>query len=185
MVQTGNKPNLCILDNEASDELKNAFTLKEITYQLVPPHCHRANAAERAIQTFKSHFKSILALLDPTFPISEWDRLLPQAEITLNLLRVCRSNPNLSAYAYLFGQYDYNKTPLVPPGIKILAFDDPSTRASWGPNGQVGFVIGPAMQHYRCLRAYFPTTRSEQTVHTVKFFPLEIPIPRVQIEDFL
>ena len=61
---TGNRPNTWILDNEVSTHLKSAFSKEEINYQLVPPHCHQANASERAIQTFKGHFKSILALLD-------------------------------------------------------------------------------------------------------------------------
>jgi hypothetical protein len=50
------KPKLQTLDNEASTALKNFFTVNNITYQLVPPHCHRRNAAERAIRTFKEHF---------------------------------------------------------------------------------------------------------------------------------
>jgi hypothetical protein len=49
----GFKPKLQTLDNEASTALKNFFTVKNINYQLVPPHCHRRNAAERAIRTFK------------------------------------------------------------------------------------------------------------------------------------
>ena len=32
---------------------------------------HRANAAERAIQTFKTHMKAVLALLYPKFPVRE------------------------------------------------------------------------------------------------------------------
>jgi hypothetical protein len=48
----GVKPKLQTLDNEASAALKNFFTINDITYQLVPPHCHRHNAAERAIRTF-------------------------------------------------------------------------------------------------------------------------------------
>ncbi len=47
--------------------------------------------------------KSTLAAIDPNFPVREWDRLLPQIEITLNLLRTSRSNPKLSAYAYMNG----------------------------------------------------------------------------------
>jgi hypothetical protein len=50
------KPKLQTLDNEASAALKNFFTINDIAYQLVPPHCHRRNAAERAIRTFKEHF---------------------------------------------------------------------------------------------------------------------------------
>ena len=67
----------------------------------MPPHIHRANAAERAIRTFKSRFLAGLSSCDPNFPVGEWDRLLDKAEMTLNLLRTSRCNPNLSAYAYL------------------------------------------------------------------------------------
>jgi hypothetical protein len=49
----GFKPKLQTLDNEASMALKNFFTTNDVEYQLVPPHWHRRNAAERAIQTFK------------------------------------------------------------------------------------------------------------------------------------
>jgi hypothetical protein len=83
----GFKPKLQTLDNEASTSLKNYFTVNDIAYQLVPPHCHRRNAAERAIRTFKEHFVAGLSLVDPSFPMHLWDRLLPEAYITLNLLR--------------------------------------------------------------------------------------------------
>jgi hypothetical protein len=49
----GFKPKLKTLDNEASAALKNVFTANDVEYQLVPPICHRSNAAERAIRTFK------------------------------------------------------------------------------------------------------------------------------------
>jgi hypothetical protein len=52
----GFKPKLKTLHNEASAALKNFFTANDVEYQLVPPDCHRRNAAERAIQTFKEHF---------------------------------------------------------------------------------------------------------------------------------
>jgi hypothetical protein len=45
----GFKPKLKILDNEASSAFKNIFTNDDMEYQLVPHHCHRSNAAERAI----------------------------------------------------------------------------------------------------------------------------------------
>ena len=90
------------MDNEASDTLKQAMTKYNETFQLVPPHTHRANAAERAIQTFKNHFKAGLASLDPDFPVTEWDRLLDQAFLTLNLLQSARVNPSLSAYAFIW-----------------------------------------------------------------------------------
>ena len=92
--------------------LKKRFLKNNITYQAVPPHTHRANAAERAIQTFKSHFLSGLATCDPDFPIAEWDCLLQQCKMTLNLMRTSRCNPKLSAHTYLEGVHDYNKSPL-------------------------------------------------------------------------
>jgi hypothetical protein len=49
----GFRPKLQTLDNEASADLKNFFTVNDVEYKLVPPPCHRRNAAERAIQTFK------------------------------------------------------------------------------------------------------------------------------------
>jgi hypothetical protein len=73
------KPKLQTMYNEASAALKNYFTEKEMNYQLVPPHCHITNSAERAIRTFKEHFKAGLATVDPYLPAHLWDRLLPQA----------------------------------------------------------------------------------------------------------
>jgi hypothetical protein len=104
----GFKPKLQTLDNEASAALKNFFTVNDIAYQLVPPHCHRRNAAERAIRTFKEHFVAGISSVDPSFPMYLWDRLLPQAEITLNLLRTSRLHPQLSAAAHYHGLVDYD-----------------------------------------------------------------------------
>jgi hypothetical protein len=129
----GFKPKLQTLDNEASTALKNFFTVNNIAYQLVPPHCHRRNAAERAIRTFKEHFVAGLSSVDPSFPMHLLDILLPQAEITLNLLRTSRLHPQLSAAAHYHGLVDYNKTAFVPPGCKIIAHEKPGKRRTWAP----------------------------------------------------
>jgi len=42
---------------------------EEVEYQLVPPHVHRCNAAERAIRTFKNHFIAGLCSLDNAFSL--------------------------------------------------------------------------------------------------------------------
>ena len=108
------------MDNECSYDLQSVLTNENIDWQLVPLHNHRANAAEQAIQTFKHHFKACLATINPNFPMCEWDRLLVQAELTLHLLQTSNVNPSLSAYAYLFGNFNYNRTPLVPPETKVI-----------------------------------------------------------------
>ena len=125
-----------------------------LKYQLVPPHIHRANKAERAIQTMKGHLKAGLATVDPDFPIHEWDRLLDQCELTLNLLRASRLNPKLSAWAFLFGEFDYMKTPLAPPGTKCLVHLKTSQRPTWSPNGEEGWTIGWSPEHYRCIKVF-------------------------------
>lgn len=62
-----------ILDNKASSAYRSAITKHGCTYQLVPPHVHRTNAAERAIRSFKAHFLAILAGVDHMFPAARWD----------------------------------------------------------------------------------------------------------------
>jgi hypothetical protein len=143
----GFKPKLQTLDNKASTALKNFFTANNIAYQLVPPHCHRRNASERAISTFNEHIVAGLSSFDPSFPMHLWDRLLPQAEITLNLLRTSRLHPQLSAAAHYNGLVDYNKTAFAPPGCKIIAHERPGKRRTWAPHGQHGYSLGPAMHH--------------------------------------
>ena len=69
LAKAGVCPLVYILDNEISKEFKEALHKKNIKYQLVPPHIHRANAAERAIQTYKNHFLAGLSSCNPEFPL--------------------------------------------------------------------------------------------------------------------
>jgi hypothetical protein len=173
------KQKLQTLDNEASAALKHFFTANDVRYQLVPPHCHRRNAAERAIRTFKEHFVSGLSSVHPTFPLQLWYRLLPQAEIKLNLLRTSRLHPQLSAAAHFHGLVDYNKTAFAPPGCKIIAHEKPGKRRTWAPHGQHEYSLGPAMHHYGCQNVYISATASESIVDTLEFFPHNYQMPQL------
>ena len=75
----GLKPNYMRLDNEASPTFQTLLKDKCIDYQLEPPGMHRRIAEERAIRTFKYHFITGLYVMDPDFPMQNWDRLLDQA----------------------------------------------------------------------------------------------------------
>ena len=91
--------------------------------ELVPPGCHRRNAAEVAIRNFKAHFLSILAGAADDFPMHLWDRLLPQAEITVNLLRQSNATPTVSAYAHMSGRAArISGYPLKGPKSNMVAF---------------------------------------------------------------
>jgi hypothetical protein len=181
----GFKPKLQTLDNKASAALKIFFTANDVEYKLVPPHFHRRNAAERAIQTFKEHFAAGLSSVDPTFPLNLWDRLLPQAEITLNLLRTSRLHPQLSAAAHFHGLVDYNKTAFATPGCKIIAHEKPVKRRTWSPHMQHGYSLGPAMHHYRCQNVYISFTASEHIVEILEFLPHNYQMPQLSSTDRL
>jgi hypothetical protein len=113
LVARGIKQKLIKLDNEASKLLKRYLHQQNITFQLFPPYSHRRNAAERAIISFKDHLIAGLFSTDKSFPMHLWVRLLPQAVITLCMLRTSRINPKLSASTHIDGQYDYNRSPMV------------------------------------------------------------------------
>jgi hypothetical protein len=84
--RAGVTPRKHVLDNEISSAMKDLIRdTYKMTLELVPPGCHRRNAAEVAIRNFKSHFLSVLAGVADDFPLKLWDKLLPQTEITLNL----------------------------------------------------------------------------------------------------
>ena len=104
---------------------------------------HRLNAAGQAIQTCKNHFVSGLSTTNTYLPISEWYRLLFQCLITLNLLYNYRVNPALSAYAYLYGTYNFNKYPMEKPRTCVIIYVKPGNPTSWGHHGTPAWYIGP------------------------------------------
>ena len=126
LAKKGCKPKLNITDNECSRAVQTFIESQDVAWQLVEPDNHRVNATERAIQTFKNHFIAGLATVDKSFPLQLWCYLLPQAELTLNLLRTSRIDSTKSAYKILNGKYDTNRTPLAPPGTRALLYEVPT-----------------------------------------------------------
>ena len=64
------------------------------------------------------------------------DILLTQEFMTLDMLQASRLNPKISAYTYIFGNYDYNTTPISPPGTKVVVNSKPDQRLTWDLNGE-------------------------------------------------
>lgn len=177
LVSRGLKPELKIMDNEASDMLKKFLIQEQVPYQLVPPNVHRRNAAEKAIRTFKNHFIAGLCSVDPAFPLHLWDLLLPQALITLNLMRTSRLDTNISAYQQIYGHFDFKATPLGPPGCKILCHDKAHIRGTWAPHATEGWYVGPALETYRAFKVYIPTTGAQRITDTIAWLPAEVVMP--------
>jgi hypothetical protein len=97
-----------------------------------------------------------------------------QCNLPLNLLRRSRINPQLLAYAQVFGAFDDNRTPLAPPGTRVLVHEKPDVRQSWDPRAINAWYIGPAMQHCRCYRVYIWNTKSERIADTLAWFPTSV-----------
>ena len=151
-----------------------------VDYQLTPQGKYSRNAVEKGVQTWKDHFAGGMSSTHPDFPVSQWCKLIEQANITLNLMRPSRINPQLSAYAQVFGQYNYQKTPMPPPGMKVLAHVLPQDRRSFDTHAIKAFFVGPAMEHYRCFKVHVPSTGGVRIADTVRWFPhngLKMPIP--------
>ena len=135
------------MDNKASNILKMAMITMDIKYQLVTPSNHRSNNAEMSIQTFKKNFISGICSVDKDFNLQLWDILLQQVTISINLLRQSRIHPYLSAHMHIFGELDYNRILLSPPGTRVVIHNSPNDIVSWEPHGESGWYIGPAMEH--------------------------------------
>ena len=182
--RAGIEPKKHILDNEVSDAMKTMIKDEyKMELELVPPGCHRRNAAEVAIRNFKAHFLSILAGTDDDFPPSLWDRLLPQAEITINLLRQSNATPKVSAYAHMSGPFDYNKMPLAPMGCAVQVHEKTDKRGTWAYHSVDGWYIDTSAEHYRTHRCHIKDTKSERFTDTAQFHHKNITRPTVTHAD--
>ena len=101
--KAGIRPKKHILDNECSEEYKQAIIDNNMQYELVPKGQHRRNIAEKAIQTWKSHAVGVFSGMSDKCPLAIWDLLLPQIDMQVNMLRQANTAPKVSAWAYMHG----------------------------------------------------------------------------------
>ena len=106
------------------------------------------------------------------------DRILDQVQITLNLLRASRINPQISAHAQLKGAFDFNWTPLSPLGARIISYNTHGKRESWEPHGTHAWYLGPTSFHYQFYRAFIIETWAERISETIMWFPTHVPMPK-------
>ena len=101
------------------------------------------------------------------------------------MLRTSRLNDNLSAYAQIWGQFDFNRNPLSIPGTKVLIFENAQQRGTYGAKGVDGWYIGPAMEHYRCYETYVSKTGGTRHADTVVFFPTKCNVPNISSNEVI
>ena len=179
----GLRPLFHITDNACPARLKQFMNQEGVDFQLVPPHLHCTNVAKRKIQTYKDHLVTRLSSCNPSFTLQLWDRLMQNATLTLNLLRPSGINSRLSVDAQLNGALELNRTPLAPPGTKVLVYKTPDQQHTWYPHGIDGWYLGSAMEHYRCYQVYIPATRAEHIAKTVQLYPASCAMPTTLSAD--
>ena len=106
-----------------------------------------------------------------------------QAVLTLNLMRLSRINPKLSAWEQLYGVYDFNATPIAPPGTKAIEYDTLTNRPTWAVHGTMGWYIAPSIKYYRYSIIYCPKTRALRISDTVTLFPAHCNKPKYNSEE--
>ena len=188
LTDAGIQPKKHVLDNEVSNNMKQHIKKHhKFQMELVPPGCHRRNAAEVAIRNFKSHFLSVMAGTAASFPGNLWDRLLPQTEITLNLLRQSNSTPHISAYAHIniSGPFDYNKMPLAPMGCEVQVHEKTDKRGTWAFHSVDGWYLNTSNEHYRVHNCHIKSTKSERLSDTVHLKHKNITNPEITPLDKL
>ena len=57
-------------------------------------------------------------------------------------------NPKLSGYVKLHGEFNYDATPLAPPGTQVIIHEKPTVRGTWASHRVKGWYLGPSMNHY-------------------------------------
>ena len=166
------------MDNELSYYPKEDFLKHEFDFQLSSPNIYCHNASEWSIINFRNIFISIFPTIDPDFPVCEWDHLLPQDKITINLLHNDRFNPKHSSYACIFVRCIFNKNPIAPPGTIFVVTDKLNQITSWGDHRTLFCYVGPDLDHYRISKWYIPYTGVIRVTETFQYIPNNPPLPK-------
>jgi hypothetical protein len=139
LTDRGLKSILQRLDNKAPRKRKQLMQKHDATFQLVPPHLHCCNAAERAIGKWRDHFIAGLSSMDPNFSRHHLCcGLIKQATTTLNLLWPFHINPHLAAEIQLKGTFDFNRSSFASSSRTRVLIHEKTT-----PQGRKLFVGYP------------------------------------------
>eukprot|EP00804_Cyclotella_cryptica_P025775 CCRYP_002953-RA/>CCRYP_002953-RA protein AED:0.55 eAED:0.48 QI:0/0/0/1/0/0/2/0/300 len=117
----------------------------------------------------QDHFISVLAGVADGFPINQWDKLLPETILTLNLVWQSNTAPNISAWAYHHGSFDYNRMLIVPMRCEVQFHIKPTRQKTFGEHSGDGFYLRTSAEHYRTHIVFVKKTRAQQLADTVFF----------------
>ena len=124
-----------------------------------------------------------MGVLDDSFPMRLWDKLLPQVILTLNLLQQSNVARAILSYADANGPFDYNAMPLAPMGCTVQIYESTNRRTTWAENSIEGWYLRTSPEHYWCHVMHVKMMRSEQITDTVWFKHNYITQPKVTPAD--
>ena len=123
-------PKVYIIEKEYSSDLKESMKNTTLTSNLPHHTCiikmHRNGPLELA-RIFSSHYS--LPQVHISLSDNGADYFL-ECLITLNLLRDFRVKPDLSAYTYVYGPYNFNKYHMALPGTFMIVHNKLGNRMS-------------------------------------------------------
>ncbi len=112
------------MDNQWSEDLRDAARDLDITIEFISAEAKRANRAERAIRTAKNHIIATRAGFHPDFSHAFLDKCLPQMELALNIIHPFEYDNSISSYEGIHrAKFDFKRHPFAPPGCKVLTQD--------------------------------------------------------------
>ncbi|KAL7489085.1 hypothetical protein ACHAW6_014672 [Cyclotella cf. meneghiniana] len=149
-------------DNESSHDVKTFITKNNTSFKYTHPDIHQTNIAECAIRTWKNHFVAMRADLE-------------QTDITLNMMRPCTQNLNLSAHKALEGMFSFNATPMAPIETECMIHNKPTHCHTRGYHAIKDWYFVPALNHYRCIKAV-TNTGAVSIANTFAFSTILCPL---------
>ena len=99
------------------------------------------------------------------------------------MVRPSRINPKKSPYNKIWGNFDYDATPLGPPGCNVVVHN--REHSLWGPRGTQGWYITRAKDHYYNHKCLVKKTGAIKIFNAVEFFPHQITMPGAPTDNRL
>ena len=60
----------------------------------------------------------------------------------------------------IFGNFNYDRTPMDPTVIKVILHEHPKYRGLWSPHVLSGWYIGPSLEYFHCHKVWITATTS-------------------------
>ena len=123
--------------------------------------------------------------VDKNFPLQLWCQILPHAEHQINLLRKSMVMPTISAFAYMYGQHDYNAHPFSPIVFESDMHAMPRGRKTSESHTKTGYYLATSWGNYQCHKVWIRKTKSTQVDQTVFFKHKYLTWPTITATDAL